>query len=64
LRADLSWLLAASRGGEETTAPVRSATEEVLDVLRERGASFATDISTLAPPPATPRKRCRRAPHS
>ena len=38
---------AASRGGEETTAPVRGATEEVLDVLRERGASFATDISTL-----------------
>jgi len=46
LRADLRWLLAAARGGEdEATPPVNGATGEVLSVLRERGASFASDLS-------------------
>jgi ATP-dependent Lhr-like helicase len=45
LRADLRWLLAAARGGEETDPSVSGATAEVIEVLRVRGASFATDLS-------------------
>jgi ATP-dependent Lhr-like helicase len=45
LRADLSWLLAATRDSEEAPPHVNGATAEVLQVLRERGASFATDLS-------------------
>jgi ATP-dependent Lhr-like helicase len=45
LRTDLSWLLAAARGNDEMTASVNGATAEVLEVLRARGASFATDLS-------------------
>ena len=46
LRADLRWLLAAARAGEdEATPPVNGATGEVLSALRERGASFASDLA-------------------
>jgi ATP-dependent Lhr-like helicase len=45
LRADLGWLLAATRGNDEATPSVNGATGEVLKVLRDRGASFATDLS-------------------
>jgi ATP-dependent helicase Lhr and Lhr-like helicase len=52
LRADLRWLLAAARCSAEATLSVHGATAEVLDVLRERGASFAADLSaaTRRPP--------------
>jgi ATP-dependent helicase Lhr and Lhr-like helicase len=52
LRADLRWLLAAARTSEEATPPVNGATAEVLEILRERGASFATDLSTVTRRPA------------
>ncbi len=45
LRADLPWLLAAARAGEETPASVNGVTGEVLEVLRVRGASFANDLA-------------------
>jgi ATP-dependent Lhr-like helicase len=48
LRADLGWLLAAVRPGEEATPSVNGATAEVLEVLRQRGASFARDVSAAA----------------
>ncbi|MDQ3898041.1 MAG: DEAD/DEAH box helicase, partial [Actinomycetota bacterium] len=44
-RADLAWLLAAARTGVSTVEPSVGATAEVLDVLRRRGASFATDLA-------------------
>jgi ATP-dependent Lhr-like helicase len=47
LRADLRWLLAAARGSDEATPSVNGATGEVLSALRERGASFATDLSAV-----------------
>lgn len=44
LRADLPWLLAAARSGGEPPVPAAGATAEVVDVLRARGASFATEL--------------------
>ncbi len=44
-RADLAWLLAAARGGEDPEPPAVGATAEVLEVLRDRGASFAADLA-------------------
>jgi ATP-dependent Lhr-like helicase len=46
LRCDLPWLLAAVRSPEEALPAVNGATGEVLQVLRERGASFASDLSS------------------
>ncbi|MCJ7436735.1 MAG: DEAD/DEAH box helicase [Acidimicrobiia bacterium] len=43
-RDDLAWLLAAARAGSETVEPAIGATAEVLEVLRERGACFATEL--------------------
>jgi ATP-dependent Lhr-like helicase len=45
-RADLPWLLAAARGGGEPGRPRVGATAEVLEVLGERGACFASDLTT------------------
>jgi ATP-dependent Lhr-like helicase len=45
LRADLRWLLSAARGSAEATPSANGATAEVLEVLRQRGACFATDLS-------------------
>jgi ATP-dependent Lhr-like helicase len=46
LRADLRWLLASARGtGDEALPPVNGAAGEAINVLRERGASFATDLA-------------------
>ena len=45
-RADLGWLLAASRAGTVPAEPTVGATAEVLEVLRRLGASFATDLGT------------------
>jgi ATP-dependent Lhr-like helicase len=43
-RADLPWLLAAARAGVIMAEPAVGATAEVLQFLRERGASFASDL--------------------
>ncbi|MDQ4068715.1 MAG: hypothetical protein M3203_04445, partial [Actinomycetota bacterium] len=43
-RADLPWLLAAARVGTVPGEPTLGATAEVLEVLRQRGASFASDL--------------------
>ena len=45
LRSDLPWLLAAVRFSQEPPVAVNGATGEVLQVLRERGASFASDLA-------------------
>jgi ATP-dependent Lhr-like helicase len=45
LRADLGWLLAAARTGEPYPEPSVGATAEVLQVLREKGACFATELA-------------------
>jgi ATP-dependent helicase Lhr and Lhr-like helicase len=46
LRSDLSWLLAATRGSQDASQPLDGLTAEVLNVLRQRGASFASDLAT------------------
>jgi ATP-dependent Lhr-like helicase len=43
-RADLPWLLAATRGGVAPAEPTLGATAETMAVLRSQGASFATDV--------------------
>jgi ATP-dependent Lhr-like helicase len=47
LRSDLRWLLAAARSSDDSTAAVNPTTAEVLEVLGQRGASFATDLAAL-----------------
>ncbi|HEY8546661.1 MAG TPA: hypothetical protein VIL36_16490, partial [Acidimicrobiales bacterium] len=44
LRHDLGWLLPGARAGLSVVPPSTGATAEVLEVLRDRGASFATDL--------------------
>lgn len=44
LRPDLPWLLKASRG-DDPSLPRAGATAEVVEFLRERGASFATECA-------------------
>jgi ATP-dependent Lhr-like helicase len=49
LRTDLRWLLAAARGSDdETSPPASGGTAELLRVLRERGASFVTDLAAAS----------------
>ncbi|MGH8976785.1 MAG: Lhr family helicase [Acidimicrobiia bacterium] len=43
-RDDLDWLLDAARSGTEVCEPVVGATAEVIEVLRARGACFATEL--------------------
>ncbi len=43
-RADLPWLLPAARVGTEPTEPAVGGTAEILEVLRNRGACFATEL--------------------
>ena len=43
-RVDLPWLLAGARAGIDPGEPVVGATAEVLEVLRERGACFASEL--------------------
>ncbi|MSO79198.1 MAG: DEAD/DEAH box helicase [Acidimicrobiia bacterium] len=43
-RDDLPWLLVAARGGTDPGEPALGATSEVLEVLRERGACFASEL--------------------
>ncbi len=44
-RDDLAWLLTAARSGGEHVAPTVGATAEVLEVLRDRGACFSTELA-------------------
>ena len=44
-RADLQWLLAAARAGRPPGEPTVGATAEIIDILRRRGASFASDLA-------------------
>ena len=46
LRADLPWLLAAHRGDAQPPVPTSGAVAEIVEVLRERGACFATELAT------------------
>jgi ATP-dependent Lhr-like helicase len=43
-RVDLPWLLTGARVGADPGEPVIGATAEVLEVLRERGACFASEL--------------------
>ena len=43
-RHDLRWLLEAARGGADPCAPTAGATAELVEVLRARGACFATEL--------------------
>jgi ATP-dependent helicase Lhr and Lhr-like helicase len=43
-RADLAWLLDAGRLGAEPAEPSVGATAEIVQVLRDSGACFATDL--------------------
>src|SRR5262249_45133106 len=43
-RADLAWLLDATRLGTELAEPSVGATAEIVQTLRESGACFATDL--------------------
>jgi ATP-dependent helicase Lhr and Lhr-like helicase len=45
LRADLPWLLAAARTSAQPTEPTVGVTAEILELLRQRGACFATDLA-------------------
>src|SRR5439155_26630588 len=45
-RADLPWLLMGARVGADPGEPVVGAAAEVLEVLRERGACFASELGT------------------
>ncbi|HEY3811263.1 MAG TPA: hypothetical protein VGL49_07500, partial [Acidimicrobiales bacterium] len=44
-RPDLPWLLDAARGGAPPLQPTVGATAEIIDTLRQRGASFASDLA-------------------
>ena len=44
-RADLNWLLAAARAGGDPVGPQVGATAEVVEILADRGASFASDLA-------------------
>ena len=52
-RADSPWLLAAARASDDPPEPTVGATAEMLEVLRARGASFATELRPQ--PDACPR---------
>jgi ATP-dependent Lhr-like helicase len=43
-RADTPWLLEAARAGADPPEPTVGATSEIVEVLRERGASFPTEL--------------------
>ncbi|MDP9071228.1 MAG: DEAD/DEAH box helicase [Actinomycetota bacterium] len=44
-RDDLGWLLEAARGGTDPAVPSVGATAEIVEVLRHRGACFATELA-------------------
>ena len=43
-RVDLPWLLMAARAGGDPGEPVVGATAEIIEVLRDRGACFASEL--------------------
>ncbi len=45
-RADLEWLLPAARAGADPAEPVIGGTAEMLEVLRDRGACFASELGS------------------
>ena len=47
-REDLGWLLAAVRGDERPPEPGAGASADVLDALRNRGASFRSELASLS----------------
>ncbi len=47
-REDLGWFLAAVRGDELPPEPAAGASADVLDVLRQRGASFRSELGPLS----------------
>lgn len=46
LRADLPWLLAAHRGEAAPPVPACGAVAEIVEVLAQRGACFASELAT------------------
>jgi ATP-dependent Lhr-like helicase len=44
-RGDLGWLVAAARDTSPLVEPTVGATAEIIDTLRQRGASFAADLA-------------------
>lgn len=44
LRADLAWLMPAKRGASTAEEPPHGAARDVLDALRARGATFASEL--------------------
>ena len=47
-RSDLAWLLEAARPGAAVLEPSVGATAEIIEILRQQGASFATELAALA----------------
>jgi len=47
VRDDLPWLLRAARGDRRPTEPAPGRTRDVLDALRDHGALFQSDLTTL-----------------
>jgi ATP-dependent Lhr-like helicase len=47
IRDDLPWLLQATRGGRRAPEPGPGRTRDVLDALREHGALFQSDLTTV-----------------
>jgi ATP-dependent Lhr-like helicase len=48
IRNDLAWLLQAARGDRKPPEPGAGRTRDVLDALREHGALFQSDLTTIA----------------
>jgi ATP-dependent Lhr-like helicase len=48
IRDDLPWLLQAARGDRRPPEPEVGRTRDVLDALREHGALFQSDLTTIA----------------
>src|SRR4029079_8661572 len=47
IRDDLPWLLRAARGEHRPAEPGPGSTSDVLDALRQRGALFPHDLTSL-----------------
>jgi ATP-dependent helicase Lhr and Lhr-like helicase len=47
MRSDLPWLLEAARGESEVVEPEVGATAEIVEVLRARGACFASELTSV-----------------
>ncbi|HEX4865229.1 MAG TPA: DEAD/DEAH box helicase [Acidimicrobiales bacterium] len=47
-RSDLPWLLEAARAGATVAEPSVGSTAEIIEILRQQGASFATELAASA----------------